>query len=248
VTGNCPGTYIFNKAQEICDLVNAQLNGNKPTPTPEPDPEPSVDVKAGDLVSIKAGATWYQSDNLVPAWVLKQNWYVDSIIAQRAVLGKNEKGDSNIQSPIDIKYLTKIQKEETKSIDITPKEIVVNYTKAFAKGTLIYTIKNGRVTSSDGKIDVSSVYTIVAEITIDNVKYGKLKSGAGWVVLDNTTDTSIKVGDYVKVLKGETYDGKKFVIYEKKYKVLQIKGDRVVISADGRNVTAAVKMNNCVKV
>ena len=259
VTGNCPGPYIFSKAQEICDLVNAQLEGDTPTPDPGPEPEPTADIKAGDLVSIKAGAVWYQSDNKVPNWVVNQNWYVDSIIAQRAVLGKNEKGDSNIQSPIDVKYLAKIQKEETKPVeptptepekpvDTTPKEIVVNYTKAFAKGTLIYTIKNGKVTSSDGKIDVSSVYTIVAEITIDNVKYGKLKSGAGWVVLDNTTDTSIKVGDYVKVLKGETYDGKKFVIYEKKYKVLQINKDRVVISADGKNVTAAVKMNNCVKV
>ena len=257
VTGNCPGTYIFNKAQEICDLVNVQLNGDKPapTPTPDPDPEPSVDVKAGDLVSIKAGATWYQSDNLVPAWVLKQNWYVDSIIAQRAVLGKNENGDSNIQSPIHVKNLTvvdkKIEPKEEKQKDEYPKKTL--YTKSLPVGTIIHTVKNRKLVDTNGKITVAGFYTIIQEDMINSVRYGQLKSGAGWVNLDNediepTPVKSIKVGDYVKVVKGETYDGKRFVIYEKKYKVLQIKGDRVVISSDGKNVTAAVRLNNCIKV
>jgi len=258
VTGNCPGPYISERAQEICDLVNAQLNGETPEPTPEPEPV-TTDITAGDLVTIQAGATWYQSDNLVPAWVLKQNWYVDSIIAQRAVIGKNEEGTSNIQSPIHVKYLTKIKKEETKPIEEKPKEEdkpkseypkTVSYVKLFVKNTAIYTMNNGKITGTNGKIDITGYYTITQENVINDVKYGKLKSGAGWVKLDvtDTVDTEIKVGDYVKVLKGETYDGKKFVIYEKKYKVLQINKDRVVISADGKNVTAAVKLSNCQKV
>ena len=256
ITGNCPGPYIFSKAQEICDLVNAQLNGDTPTPTPDPDPEPVVsDIKAGDLVSIKAGATWYQSDNKVPAWVIKQNWYVDSIIAQRAVLGKNEKGDSNIQSPIHVKNLTVVDKKE-EPVDEKPKDEYPKktlYTKSLPVGTIIHTVTNRKLVGTNGKITVGGFYTIIQEDMIGSVKYGQLKSGAGWVNLDNediapTPTKEIKVGDYVKVVKGETYDGKKFVIYEKKYKVLQIKGDRVVISADGKNVTAAVRLNNCIKV
>jgi hypothetical protein len=258
ITGNCPGPYIFSKAQEICDLVNAQLNGDTPTPTPTPDPDPEPvvsDIKAGDLVSIKAGATWYQSDNKVPAWVIKQNWYVDSIIAQRAVLGKNEKGDSNIQSPIHVKNLTVVDKKEEpkeeKPKDEYPKKTL--YTKHLAVGTIIHTVANRKLTGTNGKITVAGFYTIIQEDMIDGVKYGQLKSGAGWVNLDKediepTPTKEIKVGDYVKVVKGETYDGKKLVIYEKKYKVLQIKGDRVVISADGKHVTAAVRLNNCIKV
>ena len=256
ITGNCPGPYIFAKAQEICDLVNAQLNGDTPTPTPDPDPEPVVsDIKAGDLVSIKAGATWYQSDNKVPAWVIKQNWYVDSIIAQRAVLGKNEKGDSNIQSPIHVKNLTVVDKKE-EPVDEKPKDEYPKktlYTKSLPVGTIIHTVTNRKLTGTNGKITVAGFYTIIQEDMIGSVKYGQLKSGAGWVNLDNEDiapipTKEIKVGDYVKVVKGETYDGKKLVIYEKKYKVLQIKGDRVVISADGKNVTAAVRLNNCIKV
>ena len=177
ITGNCPGTYIFNKAQEICDLVNAQLNGDtpKPTPTPTPEPTPSTDIKAGDLVSIKTGAHWYQSDNLVPAWVLKQNWYVSSIIATRAVLGENEAKDSNIQSPIDVKYLTVVNTQ------FTP------YTKYLKKGTQIYDIKDGKLSLTDKKIEVSTYYTIVDETDIVSIKYGKLKSGAGWVAVGTAT-------------------------------------------------------------
>ena len=249
VTGNCPGPYIFAKAQEICDLVNAQLEAGNPVEKPK-DPEfpdvVNVDIKAGVLVSIANGAVWYNG-KIVPSWVINQRWYVSSISGDRAVIGKNEAGNSDIQSPINVKYLTVIQNASAPS----DKSNIVNYTKSLSAGTQIYKIENGVILTA-GKITVSSVYTIVQETTIDKTKYGKLKSGAGWVVLNSVetpvVDNTIKVGDYVKVLKGETYDGKKFVIYENKYKVLQVKGDRVVISSDGKNITAAVKANNCKKV
>lgn len=253
ITGNCPGPYIFAKAQEICDLVNAQLNGD--TPTPDPDPEPTYDIKVGDLVSVNEGSTWYQSDNKVPDWVIKQNWYVSSLIGVRAVLGENENRTSNIQSPIHVKNLTVVDKKE-EPVDEKPKDEYPKktlYTKSLPVGTIIHTVANRKLVGTNGKITVAGFYTIIQEDMIGGIRYGQLKSGAGWVNLDKediepTPTKEIKVGDYVKVVKGETYDGKKFVIYEKKYKVLQIKGDRVVISADGKHVTAAVRLNNCIKV
>jgi hypothetical protein len=73
-----------------------------------------------------------------------------------------------------------------------------------------------------------------------------LKSGVGWVRLGsaNDTDTTINPGDTVEVLKNELYGGGTFSVFEKEYKVLRVNGDRVVISSDGENVTAAVKASN----
>lgn len=43
--------------------------------------------------------------------------------------------------------------------------------------------------AATGKIDVTTKYTIVEEKIADYVKYGKLKSGAGWVVLEKLKRT-----------------------------------------------------------
>ena len=63
-------------------------------------------VKAGNLVSIKSEATKYYNGVAIPAWVKKEKWYVTQVKGDRAVLGKCQKGDHNIQSPIAVKYLS----------------------------------------------------------------------------------------------------------------------------------------------
>ena len=90
----------------------------------------------------------------------------------------------------------------------------------------------------------------VTTLSLKNIKLGKLKSDAGWVKLgtiSTDTDNTIHVGDKVSVIKNETYDGKTFVVYVDSYTVLEVNGDRVVISSDGKNVTAAVKACNLKK-
>ncbi len=94
------------------------------------------------------------------------------------------------------------------------------------------------------------VYTIVAEADGAGAsKWGRLKSGAGWIALDyvEKTGTSstkpITEGDKVKVLNAITYTGGKFTAYFDEYDVLQVDGDRVVIGI-GRTVTAAVNIKN----
>lgn len=62
-------------------------------------------IKAGALVKIKSGATYYNGVS-IPSWVMNDTWYVDQVSGDRAVLGKNKSGSSNIQSPISTKYLT----------------------------------------------------------------------------------------------------------------------------------------------
>lgn len=56
------------------------------------------------------------------------------------------------------------------------------YLVRLEKGTGIFSI-NGVVATQVGTITVSTKYTIVEETTIKDTKYGKLKSGAGWVIL-----------------------------------------------------------------
>ena len=60
------------------------------------------------------------------------------------------------------------------------------YTKTLISGTSIFKeIGKGET----GKINVTTKYTIVEEKTVNNIKYGKLKSGAGWVELEKLKRT-----------------------------------------------------------
>lgn len=77
-------------------------------PQPEPQPEPAAQIKAGDLVKIAPGAV-YMTGKTIPSWVIAKNWYVDSVIGSRAVLGKSEDGKNNIKSPVDVKYLSLVE-------------------------------------------------------------------------------------------------------------------------------------------
>ena len=51
----------------------------------------------------------------MPSWVKAKNWYVKSISGNRAVLDESEDHSSSINSPVDVKYLTKVNKQDTAS-------------------------------------------------------------------------------------------------------------------------------------
>lgn len=67
--------------------------------------ETSSAIKKGDLVSIKSGATYYNGAS-IPTWVMRDKWYIVQVKGDRAVLGKNQSGRNDIQSPINVKYLS----------------------------------------------------------------------------------------------------------------------------------------------
>ena len=239
----CPGPWIKNHTTELCDKVNAQLN--TATPTPQPAPMPSTGgtstFKAGDLVKIKSGATYYGGGS-IPSWVKEENWYIASIIGTRAVLGLNEAKNRNIQSPIDTSNITFVSTSNTS----TQK----TYTVSLKASDIVYRTAGG---VTFGTVGSNGVFTIVEEKIVNGVTYGKLKSGLGWVVVKgNATpvaDTTIKKGDKVKVLNPIIYGtNKKFVTYVSVYYVLEVNGNRVVISSDGRNVTAAIDKKNLQKI
>lgn len=242
ITGNCPGEYIFSRAQQLCDEVNAKL-GTSPAKPVEPvkPSEPAMDIFVGALVSISSDATWYDNSP-IPSWVKSQRWYVQSINGDRVVINKNESNNASVNSPINKKYLTVVSNGAApQEVSKQPQIYILD------KGTPIYD-RFGKLISH---ITIRTGYTIISEIVLNGKTYGKLKSGAGYVMLSDTPiihDNTIKVGDMVKPITNKTYDGDTFVIYEKAYRVLRINGDRVVISSDGKNVTAAVKATNLQKI
>lgn len=243
ITGNCPGTYLFTRAQQICDEVNAKLDTpSQTTPTEEPKTEPttSTSVFVGALVSLASDAVYYNGKS-IPQWVLNQRWYVDEVKGDRAVINRNESGNSAINSPINVKYLTVISNAAAPAESTYPKLMRLE------KNRPIYD-RSGNVKSH---IEKTALYTLVSELIINGKTYAQLKSGAGYILLSDTPivrDNTINVGDRVKPLSNTTYDGGKFVIYEDSYTVLRINGDRVVISSDGKNATAAVKATNLQKI
>lgn len=233
----CPGPWMKNHAQDLCNKVNTQLNGSSVQPQPSQPTTPTTNFKVGDLVKINAGARYY-GGGAIPQWVVNEKWYISSISGDRAVLGLNEAKNRNIQSPIHTKDITLVKNQTS-----TFKE----YTKSFKGTDKIYGTAGGAVV---GTIGTSGIYTIVDEKTVGTVTYGKLKSGKGWVIV-RQQEIQLKKGDKVKVKPGKNYiygTNNKFTMFVSVYTVLEVNGDRIVISSDGIHVTTAIAKSNLQKV
>ena len=125
----------------------------------------------------------------------------------------------------------------------------------------VLNIRKGPGTNYDisGQIKDHGVYTIVAESDGQGAsKWGKLKSGAGWISLDyvekqtsgttkqETATPQIKKGSKVKLTGRMSYSGIRLAdwTYGSIFDVIEISGDRVVIGK-GTAVTAAVHIKDC---
>lgn len=132
----------------------------------------STNVKVGDIVYIAHGATYY-SGKIIPPWVIAKRWIVKSISGDRAVIDKSIDGENSINSPVNVKYLT-VYEADFKPYLVKITADVLNIRKG--PGT------NYAVT---GTVTKGWVYTIVDESAGEGAtKWGKLKSGAGWISLD----------------------------------------------------------------
>lgn len=235
----CPGPYLKSRLNDICNKVNAKLDAMTNTPpvidnnkTSQNTTTTSNKINKNDLVEISADATYYTGSS-IPSWVKQEKWYVSSISGDRAVLGLNEAKNRNIQSPVNIKFLSVVKTSTKKT-----------YTVNLKSTDTLYSTPGG---NTKGTVGTSGIFTIVEEKTVNNVVYGKLKSCVGWVIVkDNSV---IKKGDKVKVLNPIIYGtSKKFTVYASTYYVLEVNGNRVVISSDGKNVTTAIDKKNLQKV
>lgn len=92
-------------------------------------------LKAGDLVSIKPGAVYYNGKK-IPSWVAKQKWYVSSVSDNRAIIDKNEQGTNSINSPVDVSYLTVVKETCAEVINVGCHVKLKSGAKTYTGGTL----------------------------------------------------------------------------------------------------------------
>lgn len=125
----------------------------------------------------------------------------------------------------------------------------------------VLNIRKGPGTNYDitGQIKDHGTYTIVAEANGEGAsKWGKLKSGAGYISLDYTTKVTsgtvkqeqatpqVRKGSKVMFTGTKSYSGIKLADWTNGaiFDVIEVSGDRVVIGK-GTAVTAAVNIKDC---
>jgi len=104
------------------------------------------------------------------------------------VIDKNESGTNSICSPIHKKYINIVRKANEK-VDANEIEITITnecpYSVKVTADCLHIRKEAGINSAKVGSIKDNGVYTIVEEkVGKGATKWGKLKSGAGWISLD----------------------------------------------------------------
>lgn len=176
---SCPGDYIMSKMQYICDEVNKLLGSSstpvKPTSTPT-QPDNTVNYKEGDIIKLKPNAT-YDNGASIPSFVFKSTLYYR---------GKNNRGI--IFSTQKTGAITGVVKESAIDMDTSTTQQPANSISAKSYKVQVtcnaLNIRKGPGTSygTNGMITDKGIYTIIEE----NGRWGKLKSGAGWIYLNYT--------------------------------------------------------------
>ncbi len=136
-------------------------------------------IKEDMLVSLNDDAVYYTGKS-IPKWVKNQNWYVKSVKGDRAVLDENESQNNRINSPINTKYLRTVKKATAYIF----KEVSYKVSVISDKQTVYDSVKEGKKIVA--WITDNGVYTIVEEANdLYGKRWGKLKSGLGWILLDD---------------------------------------------------------------
>lgn len=167
---NCP-VYIlphWNQFVAKVEAYLAQIQG-KTTAT-------ASSINTGDIVSISSNAVYYNGKD-IPDWVTATKWVVKSVSGDRAVIDKSVDGKHSINSPVNVKYLNTDKKVEFKPYQIKITATGLNIRKGPGTNYPISGLISGN--------DLKYYYTIVDEANgVGATKWGKLKSGAGWISLD----------------------------------------------------------------
>lgn len=174
----CPGDYLYNRHSAIAAEVNKRLGVSGGT-TPAPSQPPvGAAHKVGDTVNFK-GSKHYASSNAVNGKSCKPGPAKVTAVAKTgkhlyhlvAVSGKG----SNVYGWVDAADIAADN-------DATA---TTNYRVRVTASELNIRKGPGTNYGTNGAIKDKGVYTIVAESAgAGATKWGKLKSGAGWISLD----------------------------------------------------------------
>lgn len=185
-----PEHWMKNFGETMDDFRNmdSEILKNKEEITEETTNAESVktaELSDGDLVSLASNATYY-SGKSIPDWVKRQRWYVKGTPkTDRVIIDRNEFGTNSICSPIHRKYLIVAKAAPTQNISDSAKSAACPYCVKIVADMLTIRQGAGTNTAKVGCIRDKGTYTIVEEKSGTGAsKWGKLKSGAGWISLD----------------------------------------------------------------
>ncbi len=135
---------------------------------------PAVSFKIGDTVKLIPGAV-YVTGVQIPSWVFKSKLYVREIRTNGTIVISTQKTGA-VTGVVNADDLVHYDTAQPAKPEFTPYLVRVN--------TDVLNVRAGAGTNYKITTQVrrNEVYTIVNE----NKKWGKLKSGAGWIHLDYT--------------------------------------------------------------
>ena len=171
---SCPGNWMFARMGDLASKVTAQLGGS--TAQPSTPSAPAAGLGVGTVVNF-AGGKHYTSANAASGSTAKAG------PAKITAVSANAKhpyhiihtdGTSNVYGWVD-----------ASAVSVAGGSAAVNYTVRVKITDL--NIRSGPGTNNAKKgVIKPGVYTIVQEATGAGAsKWGKLKSGAGWISLDH---------------------------------------------------------------
>ena len=230
----CPGPWIKAHTQEICNRVNAQLNASTST-TDTGFKSYTVKLKSTDPVYDNPGGKQTATVGAGNVFTI-----VDEKVVNKVKYGKLKSGKGWV-----------IVKNETPAKPATP---------SFKTGDLVSVASNA-VYYNGGGIPtwVKNKKWYISSISGSRAILGKSEDGSFNIqsaINTNylkkasvTPSLDIKKGDRVKVVNNIIYGtNNRFTVYASFYYVLEVSGDRLVISSDGRNVTTAIAKKNVQKI
>lgn len=174
----CPGDWLYNRHGEIAAEVNRRLGSGSSTPSTGETTGGTADIKIGDVVEF-TGTKHYVSSTAKTASSCKPG---------KAKVTALAKGKAHPYHLIAVSGGGSTVYGWTDAADI--KTSAATATSYLVKVTTdVLNIRKGPGTNygTNGDIRDKGVYTIVAESDGPGAsKWGKLKSGAGWISLDYT--------------------------------------------------------------
>ena len=156
---SCPGPYLYARQGAIAEAVNKKL-GSSSSSTPPPAPKPVETPASTELYRVRK--TWADGNSQIGAFSNLEN--------AKPLVDKNP--DYKVfDSKGNVVY------------SVTPK---ANEYKVKVNTDFLYIRKGpGKNYATNGVIKDSGMYTITEEKNGQGAsKWGKLKSGAGWISLD----------------------------------------------------------------
>lgn len=173
----CPGDYLYNLQDEIAAEVNRRLGSGSSTPSTGETAGSTADIKVGDVVEF-TGSKHYVSATATSASSCKPGKAKVTAIA---------KGKAHPYHLIAVSGGVSTVYGWTDAADIKTSSSSTATSYLVKVTTDVLNIRKGPGTNygTNGDIRDKGVYTIVAESDGPGAsKWGKLKSGAGWISLD----------------------------------------------------------------